>query len=214
LKKKKIFLDLKEKSESALKDKDDTIESARNILRTLEDFVIKVEESRESARRAFELIPEILQKIKDAEAIVESLEDKLERSAVKANEAKEKSFKIKDEMENYLQERENVQKDVEKLSDEINKAFDDMKLVVNEENELSDKMDTLKKSGGEIEDLIDVARSKAERAKTKTENVHKTLDDAIAKIQELNAEIEAAKMIDEQTLDEFGKRNFAIFFTL
>jgi chromosome segregation ATPase len=174
--------------------------------------VIKVEESRESARRAFELIPEILQKIKDAEAIVESLEDKLERSAVKANEAKEKSFKIKDEMENYLQERENVQKDVEKLSDEINKAFDDMKLVVNEENELSDKMDTLKKSGGEIEDLIDVARSKAERAKTKTENVHKTLDDAIAKIQELNAEIEAAKMIDEQTLDEFGKRNFAAFW--
>lgn len=108
-------------------------------------------------------------------------------------------------MDNVLEGRENLQKEVEKLSDDVSNAFDAINAVIKDENELSDKIEKLKKSGGEIEDLIDAARSKAERTKTKTQNVHKTLHDAVAKIQNLISEIEAAKMIDEKTLDEFGE---------
>lgn len=142
------------------------------------------------------------------------MEEKLEKSAVIANEAKQKSFKVKDEMDEILQQRENLQDKTEKLSDEINLAFDKMKVVVNEENDISDKMEKLRRSGRDVEDLIDLASSKATRTKASSENVHKTLDDAIAKIQNLIAEIEAAKMIDDEKLNEFGRKIYCNLFTL
>lgn len=203
---KKKMENMKENSEKSIKSVENTVEAARNILKTLEDFTLKVEESREMARRAFEQIPEIIKKIQDATEIAEALEDGVDRNEAVAKEAKEKSTKVRDELNEILQDSDNIKTESDKLVDKTTAVFDEMRDVDKEENRLSGEIDHLKKSERETENMIDIARSKSERAKFQSERVNPQLDETIKNVQELIAAIESTKIVDENMLNQFGKK--------
>lgn len=157
------------------------------------------------ALRAFEQIPEILKKIQDAEAIVEELEERVERNEVIGNEAKEKSIKVRDDMIKILKDSEIIKIESDKLTDNADKIYDEIKAVGKEESHLSDEIEKLKIIARDTENLIDIGQAKSERSKLQAEQLAPKIDDGIKNLQDLIAEIEAAKMIDENVLDELGK---------
>lgn len=203
---------MKDSSEEALKKVENTVNTARTILNTLEDFSMKVEESREGALRAFEQIPEILKKIQEAEAIVEELEEKVERNEAIGNDAKEKSIKVRDDMIKILADSENIKIESDKLTQNADIITDEIKAVDKEESRLSDEIEKLKITARDTENSIDITMAKSERTKSQAEQLTPKIDDGIKNLQDLIAEIEASKMIDENVLNELGK--ILIFFLL
>lgn len=195
----------------AIVDKDEIISHAKSIYKTLEDFNMKVEQSREMARTAFEKIPEILSKLAAGVGIVEKLEEKVDKSEEIAKDAKEKCTNANSDMDEILKELEEVKLKIEAVADELDTVFDDMKTVNDDNEKMTEEHNQLKKFEGETETIIMDVKEKVERTKTRGLKVEENVTKALEDIQSLIDQIESTKNIDENRVNEFGE-NLAHFF--
>ena len=215
----KTITDIHKDAKKSIFDKDSILENARNIVNSLEDFTLKVEKSRESARMALEKIPEILQKIENSVKIVEKLENKLDNQTKMATDAKEKCSTAKEQMDEILSESEEIKSNIEQLENDFEELPADVASSDKETMKIFDEVEKLEKSEVEDGKLIESAKEKIDKTKSLAQETDKKLDNVIESVQELMDGIVKIKDIDPETLHNFGKKkqilknNFTILKT-
>lgn len=201
----KTINDIHEDAKKAVSDTESIIENARSILSGLEDFTLKVEESRENARTALEKIPDILNKIKDSVKIVEKLENKLDNQTKAATDAKEKCSTAKEQMDEILSESEDIKSKIEELEKNFEGLPADVLSSDKEAMRIFNEVEKLEISEAEDSKLITSAQEKVEETKTKVKESDLKLEKSLDNIHSLMNDIAQIKNIDQETLDNFGK---------
>jgi chromosome segregation ATPase len=189
----------------ALADKDDLISKARHILSGLENFTLKVEKSRESARIALEKLPETIKKIGDSVAIVEKLEEKLDEETKVAIEAKEKCTKVKIQTDEVLAENDGIKLNIEQLENDFENQPEEIISNDKEQTRISDEIDRLENLESDDSKLIESTQEKVESAKSKTPETDEKVEDALKRVKKLMDNLGNLKEIDKSSLDDFGK---------
>lgn len=207
----KLFETIKNVHENALKaiaDKDAVIDNAKKIYDQLNDFTLKVEKSRESARIALEKLPETIKKIEDSLKIVDKLEDKLDAEIKVALEAKEKCTKVKEQTDEILAESEDLLEKINQLDSDFENQPDDIKSNDKEQTKISDEIDRLEKEEVDESKLIESTIEKVENAKSQTTKTDEKVEDALKKVQNLIDNLANLENIDEKRLNDFGESFF------
>lgn len=192
-------------AKKAIEDQDETVSNARNIHKTLEDFSMKVEETREKARIVMEKIPEIKKKITDSTEIVKNLEDKAEESMSTAMDARDKCLASKTEMEEILTQTSDMKDAISNIGEQIDQNYAERTKVL-KENELNEKNHAnLKKAENETEDMIQSVKEKVDRTKSKEQEVAEKVDAALKNVEDIMKQVDGMKDVDEKELEEFGE---------
>lgn len=202
----KTINDIHEDAKKAISDKDSIIENARNIVNSLEDFTLKVEKSRESARMALEKIPEILKKIEDSVKIVEKLENKLDNQTKTAADVKEKCSTAKEHMDEILSESEEIKSKIDQLEQDFEGMPADVASSDKETMRIFDLVEKLEINEADDDKLIESTKEKTEKSKLQAQEADTKVDAALENIQSLMDGIAQIKDIDQESLHNFGKK--------
>lgn len=197
--------DIEKTSKKAVDDKDEIISNARNIYKVLEDFQMRIEESRMQAMQAFEKIPEVLKKISDSKGIVKSLEDKVEESMTVAKDAKQKCTASKTAIDQVLEESGNINTATEALADELDAIFETMSEIHKSQEQNLKSHDNLKKKENKTEDMIQNVKVKMERTRMKEKEVNEKITNALRELEGVMKLLDEYKDVDPEILKEFGK---------
>lgn len=189
----------------AILNKDSTIENAKNIYNSLQDFTMKVEKSRESARMALEKIPSILAQIEESVKIVEKLENNLDVQTKTATDVKQKCTTAKEQMDEILKESEKIKAKIDQLGPDIEPMQEGFSSIDKETIKLSDEFDKLEKDEADDSKLIEATKEKIENTKSKTKETDSKVDEALQTLQELSDAIVESKVIDHKSLNDFGE---------
>lgn len=198
----KIINAIHDDAVKAILNKDSIIENAKNIYNSLEDFTLKVEKSRESARMAMENIQKIIDKIRESEKIVEKLENDLDVQTKAATDAKQKCTTAKEQMDEILEETAEISEKIEQLRQDFEPMPDDIDKEVIRLNNESDKLE----KDEEVDDkLIEATKEKIEKTKSKAKETDSKVDGALKQLEDLSDAIAQFKGIDQKSLDDLGK---------
>lgn len=188
----------------AIAEKDAIVKIARDIYNSLDDFTLKVEKSRESARMAMEKIPEILKKIQDSVKIVEKLEDRLDNQTKSAEGAKEKCSIAKTQMDEILFESDEIKAKIKQLEAAFEGLPDEARSSAMESMRMSDTIETLERNEAEDDKLIEATQIKIGNMNSKSHETDEKVDETLEKLQALMDEVAKLKNIDEGSLNKFG----------
>lgn len=194
-----------EQAKKAILNESSIINDAKKIHESLQDFQMKVEESRENARRALEKIPKILGKVNESVAIVEKLEENIDAQAKSANDAKDKCTTAKDQMDEILKQTEEIKEKIKQLENDFEPLPDENTEVTKENAGISDKFDAIEKAIDEDSDLIGKTKEKIEKTKSKVGDTDAKVENALKVLGDLTNEIAKLKDFDEGALNDLGE---------
>lgn len=199
----------------SIADVEAVIDNGTKIYKSLEDFTMMVEKSRESARIALEKLPEVIKKIADTLKIVEKLEEKMDKKTKVAFDKKEKFTKAKKLTDEVLEETENVEKRLEKFEIDFENQPNELLANDKEQTKISDDIDKLEKLAEEDAKLTETTKEKVETASSKMLRTDEEVEKALKKLQQLIEELDKVEEIDEQSFYDLGKRDqrMTAFFT-
>ncbi|XP_046913817.1 laminin subunit gamma-1 isoform X2 [Dermatophagoides farinae] len=193
-------------TQEAVQSGNNILDDAKNTLKTLKEFDIHVQSSKEKANKAMDRVPEIEKEIDDIIRKSDYSLKSLNSALIEASNAKE-TAKVAEEKADHVSQASNM---ALRTAKQLTVKADDLLVrsaeLTRDVDRTSDKMKSYEQQAEQDESLVDDALRKANTAKTSAMDAIKKVQNATYTVDKILKDLNSMEDMDENNLSDLEQR--------